>query len=281
MVKETKNSPMHRLIASISILCIIAGLLASVTVVTAQAGKLPASKVTIYADGCEWEYVTCKRNVKEVLQEAGIKLGINDRAIPTLATKIKQGLKIKVVRITEEIITSTETIPYKTKTKFDNHGTSPTKTVVTKGVNGERLVKTKVVYKDGVKAHTKVISSSILKSPVTEVISISKNAFLASRKGSKIPSLRMSATAYDPGPKSCGPNATGRTAMGLKAGKGIAAVDPKVIPLGTKLYVEGYGFCVAGDTGSAIKGNKIDLCFDTYREAVKFGRKKVTVYIIK
>ena len=60
---------------------------------------------------------------------------------------------------------------------------------------------------------------------------------------------------------------------------GVVAVDPRVIPLGTLLYVEGYGFAIASDIGSAIKGNKIDLCYTTRKEALRFGRKKVRVHI--
>ena len=66
----------------------------------------------------------------------------------------------------------------------------------------------------------------------------------------------------------------------MKAGKGVVAVDPRFIKLGTKLYVVGYGYCIAGDTGGAIKGNRIDLGFNTYREAVQFGRRTVTVFIL-
>jgi 3D (Asp-Asp-Asp) domain-containing protein len=92
--------------------------------------------------------------------------------------------------------------------------------------------------------------------------------------------ILMEATAYDPGPDSCGPQATGRTFTGMHAGYGIAAVDPRVIPLGTHLYVEGYGYAIAADIGSAIKGYRIDLCFPTREEALRFGRRKVRVYIL-
>lgn len=61
----------------------------------------------------------------------------------------------------------------------------------------------------------------------------------------------------------------------------VIAVDPKVIPLGTKVYVEGYGYAVAGDTGSAIKGNKIDVFFSSKSEAYKWGRKSVKVKILE
>lgn len=70
--------------------------------------------------------------------------------------------------------------------------------------------------------------------------------------------LRVFATSYDP---FC-PGCSAYTATGLKAGYGVIAVDPNVIPLGTKVYVPGYGEAIAGDTGGAIKGAVIDLGFD-------------------
>ncbi|MGN1031167.1 MAG: 3D domain-containing protein, partial [Butyricicoccaceae bacterium] len=79
------------------------------------------------------------------------------------------------------------------------------------------------------------------------------------------------ATAYTGG---------GTTASGLAAKVGRIAVDPRVIPLGSQLYVSGYGYCVAADTGGAIKGNIVDLYFNTYSECVNFGRKNVTVYLV-
>ena len=83
----------------------------------------------------------------------------------------------------------------------------------------------------------------------------------------------MKATAY---------TETGnRTASGMKAAVGVVAVDPKVIPLGSKLYIEGYGYAVAGDTGGAIKNNRIDLFFNTERECVNYGVKNnVKVYVL-
>ncbi|MFN4219501.1 MAG: 3D domain-containing protein, partial [bacterium] len=70
------------------------------------------------------------------------------------------------------------------------------------------------------------------------------------------------------------------TFTGRRVRRGVAAVDPSVIPLGTKLYVEGYGYATALDTGSSIKGFKIDLYFETLQEALQWGRKKVKVYIL-
>jgi len=92
--------------------------------------------------------------------------------------------------------------------------------------------------------------------------------------------LTMEATAYEPGPHSNGPWATGYTSCGLKAGYGVVAVDPKVIPLGTRLYIENYGYALAGDVGGAIKGNRIDLCYATVKECYQFGRRDVVVYVL-
>lgn len=87
----------------------------------------------------------------------------------------------------------------------------------------------------------------------------------------------MVATAYYAG--GGGINGSGITATGLRARKGLVAVDPKVIRLGTKLYIEGYGIAIAADTGGWIKGNRIDLCFETLEECYRFGRRKIYVYL--
>ncbi len=101
----------------------------------------------------------------------------------------------------------------------------------------------------------------------------------------------MSATAYDLSYASTGKRPGDRyygiTASGTTARPGTVAVDPRVIPLGTKLYVESldgtsdYGFAIAEDKGSAIKGKKIDLFFNSNRSAMNFGRRNVKVYILK
>ncbi|WP_371369639.1 hypothetical protein SRRS_27230 [Sporomusa rhizae] len=91
--------------------------------------------------------------------------------------------------------------------------------------------------------------------------------------------LDMTATAYGPGMLDNG-KWNNSTYVGGKVKKGVVAVDPKVIPMGTKLWVEGYGPAVAEDQGSAIKGNRIDLAFDTRQEALDYGIQKVKVYVL-
>ena len=66
----------------------------------------------------------------------------------------------------------------------------------------------------------------------------------------------------------------------MVAQRGVVAVDPDVIPLGTKVYIPGYVVAVAADTGGAIRGHKIDLCMENYDEAIRFGRRNIDVYIL-
>lgn len=91
--------------------------------------------------------------------------------------------------------------------------------------------------------------------------------------------LTMDATSYTDDPAENGGYST--TRMGTPLRYGVVAVDPSVIPLGTKLYVEGYGYAVAEDTGGAIKGNRIDVCYTDKAKAHAFGRRNVKVYILK
>jgi 3D (Asp-Asp-Asp) domain-containing protein len=93
--------------------------------------------------------------------------------------------------------------------------------------------------------------------------------------------LSVEATAYDPGPVNNRRGLVGTTSLGLRAHFGIVAVDPKVIPYRSRLYVEGYGPGLAGDTGGAIKGARLDLCFNSTREARLYGRRRTKVYLLE
>lgn len=102
-----------------------------------------------------------------------------------------------------------------------------------------------------------------------------------SKKLKVVKTITVSATAYTANCKNC----SGITATGINLKKNpklkVISVDPKVIKLGTKVYVEGYGYAVAGDTGGAIKGKKIDIFVPSYKKAIQWGRKTVQVKILK
>lgn len=92
--------------------------------------------------------------------------------------------------------------------------------------------------------------------------------------------LSLEATGYDPGPVDNTRGWVGSTRTGARAHFGIVAVDPKVVPLGSLVYVEGYGPGLAADVGGAIKGKRIDLCFNSTREARAWGRRRTRVWIV-
>ncbi|MDD4600598.1 hypothetical protein SDC9_37322 [bioreactor metagenome] len=95
-----------------------------------------------------------------------------------------------------------------------------------------------------------------------------------SRSGRALSVIASAYTAYDDG-------TTGYTYRGNLLRKGLIAVDPSVIPLGTRVYIPGYGLAIADDIGGAIKGNKIDLAFESRSEALQFGRQRMTIYILE
>lgn len=92
--------------------------------------------------------------------------------------------------------------------------------------------------------------------------------------------LTMSATAYTAYCAGCSGVTANGTDLRANPGLKVVAVDPSIIPLGTKVWVEGYGTAIAADTGGAIKGNKIDVFIPTEEGALAWGRKTVTVKIL-
>jgi len=269
-----------RLFVLTGILCMLVIAAAPKALVTVEADGSSVVMVTVIADGQEWEWVSSQETVGGILEEAGVTLQGKDYVSPKLHTKAVQGMRIRVTRVTEKIVTQREPVGFKTIVKFDPRGTAE-RTVIQKGKPGVKEMKYLVTYEDGVKTRCKTLNAQVIEKPVREIVAVSpatRAVALASRAGSHIRCLEMIATAY--APFACGGSRSGRAACGMRAGKGIVAVDPRVITLGTQLYVEGYGYCLAGDVGGAIKGSRIDLGFDTYREAIRFGRHAVKVYIL-
>ena len=183
--------------------------------------------------------------------------------------------------INSRSITQREPIPYSTLRKATAQLRTGASRTVQNGVNGEKEVVFKVTTRtDGVEVHREKVSEKILKKPLNEVVQEGLRATLPSRgyfSGRRM--LTMIPTTYDP--YNCGGDGRGITATGLKARYGVVAVDPRFIPLGTKLYVDGYGYAIAADTGGAIKGNRIDLCVDSKHQARSIASyKPIHVYII-
>jgi len=172
-----------------------------------------------------------------------------------------------------------EPIPCPTLRKSSSELRVGSSKTVRAGVIGQKSVTYRVFFKDGKEVRREVIASKVLKKPIPEIVAMGSRGQLASRgyfSGRR--TITMVATGYDPSPSSNG--GSSHTSTGLKIGHGVVAVDPHFIPLGTRLYIEGYGYAVAADTGGAIKGNRIDLGHDTAAAARRVGRRKVTVHIL-
>ncbi len=155
---------------------------------------------------------------------------------------------------------------------------------VVKGIGGSDGYIKRIYF---VKLHnglavSKKLVNTETKKPVDTVMLMGKAGFVPSRSSFKRGIVKtMIATGYDPSPETIGRGATGYTCTGRKAEFGCIAVDPRVIPFGTLMYVEGYGFGLACDRGSAIKGNRIDLCFKEKSVADAYGKRPVKVHILK
>lgn len=178
---------------------------------------------------------------------------------------------------TSTVETKETKIPFEVKYVFNRDITPGRVKKVTDGLDGRKITTTTHWFENGVKVDTETKTETV---PAKDaVFHMGKAGFLEADRGSfnRASVKTMESTAYLPTDGS----GHGRTASGLRAKFGVVAVDPKVIKIGTLLYVEGYGFAVAADTGGAIKGNKIDVCMHDKAKALKWGRRKVQVHIFR
>jgi len=239
--------------------------------------------VTIVADGQQLASMTAQPTVGAAVSEAGVALGPADRTEPPGDALPAPGMTIRVVRVTTEYDSALWRIPRKVTTREDESLALGLTRVISQGKDGVEEVTFCTTYENGVKVARKITERVVVEQPVPESVVVGTSGTIV-RDGVTIEfrkAMSMTATAYYWGPECTGKYADGFTYCGLPATKGVIAVDPRVIPLWTRVYVDGYGFAVAGDVGSAIKGKIIDLCYDTYAEALAWGRRKVTLYILK
>lgn len=234
-----------------------------------------AFPVLVRVDGKELHITTAPATVAEILQEAGVGLGESDEVAPAVASSVQGPAEITVQRIAFKEVVQETAIPYQVMRVEDDSMDKGQKKVVQKGKEGLERTIYKVTYRDGQEIKREVLQNEVVTKPVPERIAYGTRHLIA-RDGQNLRfsrSLVVTATAYS--------HTGGRTYSGTVPAKGTVAVDPQVIPLGSKLYIEGYGLGRALDVGSAIKGERIDVFLDTEREAVRWGRRKVKVYVLE
>ncbi len=244
-----------------------------------------SKKITVNDAGNSYELYSTDVTVGDLISKGVITLDEeNDYMNVTSEDKLFDGMILEIVRVTHVTVTEEETVPFETERIYTTEIEKDTELVVSEGVSGISENTVVITYKNGVEAEKEVIKTDVISEPVDRVIKVGIDQFSKPASYKEIRSFQ--ATAYCACAKCCGVS-TGITASGRKAEYGCVAVDPRVIPLGTKLYIECsdgsfiYGHSVAADTGGAIKGNKVDLFFPSHQDALKFGRRAVNVYILE
>ncbi len=254
-----------------------------------------AVPVYITADGIETKIMSYRDTVEEMLKDSPVKPEGLDRLMgAALQDKVSSDMSLRIVRVSENVISEKEAIPFTVQKRANSRLDSGTEKVVEAGQEGIREKQYKVVTEDGNEVSKLFLAESVLRDPINMIMEFGTVLHYKTSRGDTVrykKVMDMRATAYtasfeDTGKKP-GDRNFGVTATGIKAKKGVIAVDPRVIPLHTRVYVEiagstpDYGYAVAEDVGGAIKGSKIDLYYDSLNYAKSFGVKRVKVYILQ
>jgi len=215
-----------------------------------------------------------------------IELNTLDKIKPKLDKSIDRDTQITIIRITEEEKEVEEVIKFKTEEEKDSSLEKGKKKVIQAGKDGLAKVTYKITKENGKEVDREVVKEKELEKPVKEIVKVGTKETTVSVGSGSAPAgkgkvMTMEATGYGMDCKGCsGITATGidvRNNPGIK----VISVDPRVIPLGSRVWVEGYGEAIAGDTGGAIKGNRIDVLLPSEAYAAKnWGRRMVKVKVL-
>ena len=247
-----------------------------------------AFPVSVIVGGVRQEFMTSALDVATLLSQHEILLGPNDRIFPRLDRALEPQSVVRISRIAQWMANVRERTAPIVEHRLSFLLAPMASKVVSAGspLIREKLVRFRRVddnpHVERTVIRSRVIASGKPKVVVSGIIAYEAYARIVQRGFQKTIRLansafRMVATAYTANCYGC----SGTTAIGMRAGHGIVAVDPRVIPLGTHLYIPGYGHALAGDTGGAIRGHRIDLGFESNADAMLFGRREVQVYVLK
>lgn len=262
----------------------------------------PKISVSVTADGkTKTGYVAQGVTVEEAIAALGIKRSENDKVSKALDTLVTDGMEITIGRVTYRTVTKTEKIAYsvnETKTSDLYEG----ETEVTKqGADGKQQLTVKQQLLDGKVVKEKITAKKVLEKPVAqEVLVGTKEKPVQQSTGSGVPVSASNGVLYDENGNQVSysnvlygsgtayyapPGAL--TATGVPAYVGGVAVNPNIIPYGTKMYIVSedgfvYGYATAVDTGGALMDGSaiVDVYYPTYDDCVVFGRRNVYVYIL-
>ncbi|WP_430534410.1 ubiquitin-like domain-containing protein [Listeria rocourtiae] len=248
-----------------------------------------------------------KDTVAELLTEKKIKLDTHDKVLPAKTTKLTPNMTVVVTYVDKKTDEKKSTVAFKTVVKEDSSLKKGEEKVVQTGKAGEKVAKYDVVLENGKEKHRKLLAEQVIAKPEDKIVvrGTKEEPVVAAISNSPAPSSSKKATTSNASSKSSSastvsskPSSGGKTftmestaysgggttatGINLTANPGlkVVAVDPSVIPLGSRVYVSGYGEAIAGDTGGAIKGNIVDVYFADESQCYTWGRRQVTVTIL-
>lgn len=234
-----------------------------------------AFKIKVLADGKTQEILTTPVPIKEAVTRAGVKLGDKDIVKTLPVTMVVPGQEIEVIRVSEKNIVEEAPLPYQVERTSDPTLEKGLTKTVRAGKNGIAKNTIRITFYNGTEAKRDVVNIETVREPQNKIVAMG-SITEASRGGQRFnfrEARYMVASAY---------TYTGsRTSTGKNPAVGMVAVDPQVIPMGSRLYVEGYGYALAADRGGAIKGDRLDLFMEEEAQCLRWGRKSVKVYILQ
>nr|WP_302597111.1 3D domain-containing protein [uncultured Cellulosilyticum sp.] len=238
--------------------------------------------VKFVLNGEEVEFKTDFKTVGDIIKAKGLSDEEGITVEPVENTAITDGMKIVVKTKETKTVTEERPMSFETVVKETTDLEAGETKVTQEGQNGLKKVTTEQTYVGGELVNEEVTNVEIVQEPTDKIVLKGiRNSVKDTTTGEKYAykrAINVEATAYT---AYNGDGWGNQTASGMTTAVGVVAVDPNVIPLGTRLYIEGYGLAVAGDTGGAIKGNRIDLFFNTSSECTAYGRQNTTVYILE
>ncbi len=243
-----------------------------------------ALHLTFVDGGKEQQVWTTSTTVADFLTQQGVALNDLDRVEPPLTAALNANGVINVIRVEKVTDVVEEPVDFAVVTKKDNSLDKGKEKTISEGKQGLVSKEYDVLLENGKEVSRKLISEQIITEKQDKVVAVGTKDFSTEISRGAVETgteFYVTATAYSAYCNGC--SGTTATGLNLRANPNmkVIAVDPRVIPLGTKVYVEGYGYAIAADTGGAIKGYKIDLFMPSERDCYRWGRKKVKIKILK
>lgn len=241
-----------------------------------------AFQLTMNVGGEQKQVWSTSTTVAGFLEKQKITLNELDRVEPGLEEQITANSVVNVVRVEKVTDVVEESVAYAVVTKKDGNLDKGKQKVIKSGEEGKVSKHYEVILENGVEVSRNLIRTETIKESSDRVVAVGTREVQQVSRGndSVAKEFYVTSTAYTAYCNGC----SGYTSTGinLRANPNtkVIAVDPSIIPLGTKVYVEGYGYAIAGDTGTNVKGFKIDVFFPDKSQAYGWGRRKVKIKIL-